>query len=216
MHHRTPKKNSVKKSEAKTNSWFRLRVVLNVLVWGAIIGGVFLAYFAYDLPRMDNLQMATRQPGISIVTQDGTLIATSGDVYGSTIHVDDLPPHVWQAILAVEDRRFFSHFGVDLLGLARAFWANYQAKRTVQGGSTITQQLAKNFFQTEQLYGPNDRSFRRKVQEAIYAVWLERKFTKKQILSIYLNRVYLGAGVYGVEAAAQKYFGVDRSFQCRL
>lgn len=177
------------------------------MVWGAIACGIVVAYFAYDLPNMDKLQMATRKPGISIVSQDGTLIATAGEVYGSQVSVDELPPHVWQAILAVEDRRFYDHFGIDLLGIGRAVWSNYKAERTVQGGSTITQQLSKNFFQSEGLYGPNDRSLRRKIQEAIYSVWLERKFTKKQILSIYLNRVYLGAGVFGVEAAAQKYFG---------
>jgi len=177
------------------------------MVWGAIAVSLVVVYFAYDLPDIHKLQMATRKPGISIVSQDGTLIATAGEVYGSQVSVDDLPPHVWQAILAVEDRRFFDHFGVDVFGIVRAAWANYQADRVVQGGSTITQQLAKNFFQTENLYEPNDRSLRRKVQEVLYALWLERKFTKKQILSIYLNRVYLGAGVFGVEAAAQKYFG---------
>lgn len=208
MQKKSPQKSSQnKKSSTSNKGWGKIRFFLNLLVWGIIAFSLVLAYFSYDLPDMNRLQMATRQPGISIVTQDGSLIATSGDVYGSSVQVDDLPPHVWQAILAVEDRRFFDHFGVDVLGLARAFWANYKAKKMVQGGSTITQQLAKNFFQTEGLYGPNDRSLRRKVQEVIYAIWLEQKFTKKQILSIYLNRVYLGAGVYGVEAAAQKYFG---------
>ncbi len=201
-------KPSQEKQKAKAGSgWFFTKLILNVIVWGGIAACFVVAYFAYDLPDINRLQMATRQPGISIVTQDGTLVATSGEVYGSAVSVDELPPHVWQAILAVEDRRFFEHFGVDVLGVIRAVWANYQAHRVVQGGSTITQQLAKNFFQSEKLYGPNDRSFRRKAQEALYALWLERKFTKKQILGIYLNRVYLGSGVYGVEAAAQKYFG---------
>jgi penicillin-binding protein 1A len=202
-----PTRQKTKTKSRSRSGWFFTKLILNMVVLGGIAGGFVLLYFAYDLPDINRLQIATRQPGISIVTQDGTLVATSGDIYGAQVTVDELPPHVWQAILAVEDRRFFDHFGIDVLGIMRAVWTNYQADRVVQGGSTITQQLAKNFFQTEKLYGPNDRSLRRKVQEALYALWLERKFTKKQILSIYLNRVYLGSGVYGVEAAAQKYFG---------
>jgi penicillin-binding protein 1A len=202
-----PAKEKPKARARPRKGWFMTKLILNVVVWSAIAGCMVLAFFAADLPDINKLQSTTRKPGISIVTQDGTLVATAGEVYGSQVSVDDLPPHVWQAILAVEDRRFFDHFGVDVLGLARAAWTNYQADRVVQGGSTITQQLAKNFFQTEKLYGPNDRSLRRKVQEVLYALWLERKFTKKQILGIYLNRVYLGAGVFGIEAAAQKYFG---------
>lgn len=202
-----PNKEKPKAKPAPKQSWFFTKLILNCIVWGAIAASFIVVFFAYDLPDINRLQMTTRQPGISIVTQDGTLVATAGEVYGAAVSVDDLPPHVWQAILAVEDRRFFEHFGVDVLGVMRAAWANYQADRVVQGGSTITQQLAKNFFQSEKLYGPNDRSLRRKVQEVLYALWLEQKFTKKQILGIYLNRVYLGAGVYGVEAASQKYFG---------
>lgn len=202
----TPEKIKSKK-QYENRGWFFTRFLLNIAVWGGIASAFVLVYFAYDLPDINRLQSTTRQPGISIVTQDGTLVATAGEIYGSAVSVDELPPHVWQAILAVEDRRFFDHFGVDIYGIVRAVWTNYKADRLVQGGSTITQQLAKNFFQSEKLYGPTDKSLRRKVQEALYALWLERKFTKKQILGIYLNRVYLGAGVFGVEAAAQKYFG---------
>jgi penicillin-binding protein 1A len=122
------------------------------------------------------------------------------------IRVQELSPYIPQALMAIEDRRFYSHFGVDLIGLIRAAYTNYRADRVVQGGSTITQQLAKNFLMTQGLYGHNDRSLRRKIQEAIMAVWLEWHFTKDQIMTIYLNRVYFGAGTYGVDAAARKYF----------
>lgn len=105
------------------------------------------------------------------------------------------------AIMATEDRRFYWHLGIDFIGLARAMVANLQAGRVVQGGSTLTQQVAKNLFLTP------ERTLKRKIQELLLAFWLEYKFTKDQIFTIYLNRVYLGAGTYGVEAAAQRYFG---------
>lgn len=204
----TKSKKSVKKKGTSSNKWLKgFKFILNGFIWSGVMLGLVILFFSYDLPDIKRLQQGTRQPGISIVAQDGTMIATHGEIYGAQVSVETLPPHVWQAILAVEDRRFFDHFGVDVFGVARAIFANYQADRVVQGGSTITQQLSKNFFLSEKMYQPNDRSLRRKVQEVLFALWLEHKFTKKQILSIYLNRVYLGSGVYGVEAAAQKYFG---------
>src|SRR5258706_77306 len=111
------------------------------------------------------------------------------------------PPHPPPAVMAIEDRRFYGHFGVDVIGLVRAAWNNHRAGRVVQGGSTLTQQVAKNVFLTA------ERSFKRKVQEVLLALWLEHRYTKDQILGIYLNRVYLGAGAYGVDAAAKLYFG---------
>jgi penicillin-binding protein 1A len=130
------------------------------------------------------------------------VLATSGEIYGTPWRVADLPPYLPAAMIAIEDRRFYRHFGVDLIGLARAAWVNWRAGRTVQGGSTITQQVAKTVFLSP------ERTLKRKVQEALLALWLERRFTKDQILGIYLNRVYLGAGTYGVDAAARRYFGV--------
>ncbi len=106
-----------------------------------------------------------------------------------------------QAVIATEDRRFYSHFGLDVKGLLRAVYVNFTQGRLVQGGSTITQQLAKNIFLTP------ERSIHRKGQEVLLALWLERNFTKDQILELYLNRVYFGAGTYGVDAASRKYFG---------
>lgn len=142
-----------------------------------------------------------RQPSLILLATDGSVIDTVGGSYGEAVSVDELPPHLPLAVLAVEDRRFYEHFGLDLIGLARAVVANLRAGRVVQGGSTITQQLAKNLFLTP------ERTVKRKVQEFLLALWLEQRFSKEQILSLYLNRVYLGAGAYGVDAAARHYFG---------
>lgn len=168
-----------------------------------ILGVGVLAYFAYDLPDVDAVDAATRRPSVTVVAANGARIASFGQIYGEVVQVEDLPAYLPGAVMAVEDRRFYDHFGIDVLGLARAMWVNLQAGRVVQGGSTITQQAAKNLFLT------HERTLKRKVQELLLALWLETKFTKNQIFTLYLNRVYLGAGTYGVEAAAQRYF--DRS-----
>ena len=136
---------------------------------------------------------------MTLVTTDGQILASYGDLYGKPVSLDQLPPYLPEALLATEDRRFYSHFGLDLRGLLRATLANIQAGHVVQGGSTITQQLAKNVFLTP------DRTIRRKGQEIMLALWLEHTMTKEQILTLYLNRVYFGAGTYGVDAAAHKY-----------
>jgi penicillin-binding protein 1A len=135
------------------------------------------------------------------VASDGSQVASIGDIHGKTVTLREVPLTLQQALIAVEDRRFYQHIGVDPRGLARAMLANLRAGRIVQGGSTLTQQLAKNLFLTP------DRTIRRKVQELLLALWLERKFSKDQILTLYLNRVYFGAGNFGVDAAARRYFG---------
>ena len=170
-------------------------------IWGALALALLIGYYAYDLPRVSEIGSVERQPSMVLMAVDGTLLASYGDIYGATVEVRDLPPVLPQAVISIEDRRFYDHFGVDMRGLARAMVANLQAGRIVQGGSTITQQLAKNLFLTP------ERTIKRKVQELLLAFWLERKFTKDQILSLYLNRVYLGAGTFGVDAAARRYFG---------
>jgi penicillin-binding protein 1A len=186
--------------------------LLRLLVWGgsaAIWAGVALtgliAWYAYDLPRVEEIAAVTRRPSVTLMAADGTLLTTYGDVYGDTVNVAELPRFLPQAVVAVEDRRFYHHFGIDPLGLARAAVVNLRAGRIVQGGSTITQQLAKNLFLTP------ERTIKRKVQEMLLALWLEHKFDKDQILSLYLNRVYLGAGTYGIDAAARHYYGKPAS-----
>jgi penicillin-binding protein 1A len=175
--------------------------VLALGVWAGLAAACVIGWYAYELPPIDDLMSSTRRPGVTVLASDGTVLATSGEYYGTPYAVQDLPPYLSAAVIAIEDRRFYDHFGVDLRGLARAMWVNVRAGHKVQGGSTITQQVAKNVFLTP------ERTLKRKIQEALLAVWLERRFTKAQILSIYLNRVYLGAGAYGVDAAAQRYFG---------
>ncbi len=169
-------------------------------LWGALILGLTLAWFARELPDITDQMIFERRPTITILANDGTVIDRYGDIKGETVSVKELPPYVSQAILAIEDRRFYYHFGVDPIGIARAFAVNLTRGGFIQGGSTITQQLAKNLFLSR------DRTLKRKVQEAMLAVWLETKLSKDDILSAYMNRVYLGAGTYGIDAAARVYF----------
>ncbi|MGF1630474.1 MAG: transglycosylase domain-containing protein [Kiloniellaceae bacterium] len=170
-------------------------------IWcGVVVAGV-LAWYAYDLPATGEIEKMTRRPNVTLLAADGTRLASYGDRFGATYGLQELPPHLPHAVIAVEDRRFYDHGGIDFRGLLRAVYVNVREGRISQGGSTLTQQLAKNLFLT------SDRTFRRKIQEVMLALWLEHRFTKDQILTIYLNRVYLGAGTYGVDAAARHYFG---------
>ena len=170
-------------------------------IWlGVVVAGV-LAWYAYDLPEVGAIEKLTRRPNITLVAVDGSRLASFGDRFGATRSLRELPPHLPRAVVAVEDRRFYEHGGVDFRGLLRATVVNIRDGRISQGGSTLTQQLAKNLFLT------SARTLKRKIQEVMLALWLERRFTKDQILTIYLNRVYLGAGTYGMDAAARHYFG---------
>lgn len=160
-----------------------------------------------DVPDITKITALTRQPSITIKDQDGNLLATYGDLFGRVRQLRELPIYTKNALLAVEDKRFYSHFGLDLFGIARAVVANRKAGRVVQGGSSITQQLAKNILIATGKFKHNDQTYKRKIQEVFLVLQLERKFTKDQILTLYLNRVYFGSGTYGIDAAAQKYFG---------
>lgn len=174
-------------------------------VWTFIIGLFAIGWFYVDLPDVEDSLAPSRRPTVWVMAADGSELAAVGDLYGVPVRLADLPPQLPQAVLATEDRRFYDHIGVDFYGLARAMFANLRAGRIVQGGSTITQQVAKNLFLTP------DRNLKRKIQEVMLALWLEDRFSKDQILELYLNRVYLGAGTYGVDAAARKYFGKSAS-----
>jgi penicillin-binding protein 1A len=173
-----------------------------VSVWGTLALGALLLVLTWDLPRTDIALSQTRRAGVTLEAANGTVIATSGDVHGQIVRLSQLPAHLPAALLAIEDRRFHGHWGLDPIGIARAAWVNWSTGRVAQGGSTLTQQLAKNLFLTP------ERSLRRKAQEAVMALWLEWRFGKDELLEIYLNRVYLGAGAFGVDAAARVYFGV--------
>ncbi len=169
-------------------------------LWGALLVGGLMIWYASELPDITESMVFERRPTIIVKASDGTILDRYGDIKGETVAINDLPPYVVQAVLATEDRRFYYHMGVDPLGIARAFVVNMTRGGFVQGGSTITQQLAKNLFLSR------ERTMKRKVQEAMLALWLERKLTKDEILGAYLNRVYLGAGAYGIDAAARVYF----------
>lgn len=169
-------------------------------LWGALLLGGLFVWYASELPNVTEAMVFERRPSIIIKASDGTIVDRYGDTKGETVSVENLPPHVIYAVLATEDRRFYEHGGIDPLGIARAMTVNLMRGNVVQGGSTITQQLAKNLFLSR------ERTLKRKVQEAMLAVWLERKLTKDEILSAYLNRVYLGSGAYGIDAASRIYF----------
>ena len=169
-------------------------------IWGILIFGGLLAYVTSSLHDPMLTQIKQRPPNITIVASDGTVLAERGLRPGH-IGLNRMPKYLIEAVLATEDRRFHDHFGVDPVGLARAIVKNVQAGTVVEGGSTITQQLAKNMFLTP------ERTIARKVQEAVLAIWLEANLSKDDILELYLNRVYFGAGTHGVEAAAKRYFG---------
>ena len=158
-------------------------------------------YVLLDLQGKGLLRIPEREPGIMVLATDGSMLALEGAFYGDEVRLNDLPDHVPNAVIAIEDHRFRSHVGFDPIGLLRAALVNYQAGRVVQGGSTITQQLVKNLFLTP------DRTVTRKLQEVVLAVWLELNHSKEEILELYLNRIYFGSGAVGIEKAAQIYFG---------
>jgi penicillin-binding protein 1A len=153
------------------------------------------------LPPIHSLVVPKRPPTITILGLDGKTFATRGDMGGAAIPLKALPPYLPQAFVAIEDRRFYHHFGLDPIGLVRAIAVNIAARSVREGGSTLTQQLAKNLFLTQ------EKTISRKIDELIISLALESEYSKNQILELYLNRVYFGSGAYGVEAAAQRYFG---------
>lgn len=193
------KKKKTRKRESKQRFKNRMRI-LKIFAVLVITLLTYIAYCLLTLPDMSEAINRTRQPSTTIIADNGNEVQTFGTVYSEVIRSEELPQYVVDAIVYTEDRRFYQHFGFDIISFTRAMAANIFAGRYAQGGSTITQQVAKNLFLT------SEKSVRRKVQELLLAFWLEYKFSKEQILTLYLNRVYLGSGAYGIEAASQKYF----------
>ena len=191
------KRNGAARSALRRLIYWSLVLALWALI--AVVGTI--AFAVSTLPPIQTLEVPKRPPTIEIVGTDGRPLITRGEMSGTDISINELPPYLPRAFVAIEDRRFFSHFGIDPIGLIRAATANVLRRGVSQGGSTITQQLAKNLFLTQ------ERTLWRKMQEVVLALWLERRFSKTEILELYLNRVYFGSGAYGVEAAAQRYFG---------
>lgn len=172
-------------------------------LWGGIAAIGVVVYYGAQLPSANTWAIPDRPPNIRILAADGSLISNRGQTGGEAVTYRELPYYVPAAIISSEDRRFMSHFGVDPVGLLAVAVESIQARGVTRGASTITQQVAKNLFLTP------DQTLGRKVQEAILAVWLEQNYTKEEILELYMNRVYFGAGATGIEAAAQTYFGVS-------
>jgi len=200
---RNPKSRSAKKGSGGRGRSGLARVAyweFVLCLWVVIVGIGAVAWIGAHLPAIQSLEVPKRPPSIRIAGLDGRVLATRGDS-GVAASLKDLPKYVPQAFIAIEDRRFYDHHGVDPMGVGRALLANILHRGVSQGGSTLTQQLAKNLFLTQ------ERTYTRKIQELVLALWLERKFSKNEILDLYLNRVYFGAGAYGIEAAAQRYFG---------
>ena len=181
--------------------WLRfLRVTLNVFVVAAIVVVALLGYLAYTLPLSDDFERKQLQFSTTLVAANGEIFAMRGQFSGEILNLQEIPRHLSQAVVSIEDHRFYDHFGLDPVGVARAAVVNLLAGEVRQGGSTITQQLAKLMFLS------SERTFKRKIQEAMIALWLEHRLSKEAILVRYLNKVYLGAGAYGIDGAAQRYF----------
>lgn len=192
------RKNSRKKSKGNNRFWLKISLIVFLIV--SIICGGYIFYCWITLPDISKAIERTRLPATTILTESGQEIESYGGVYSEIVYAEDLPSYVRDAVISTEDRRFYSHFGFDFVSFGRAMVVNLIHRRYVQGGSTITQQVSKNLFLTP------EKNIKRKVQELLMAFWLEKKFTKNQILTLYLNRVYMGAGTYGIEAASQKFF----------
>lgn len=191
-----------KKSSAGSfaRSWL-VRKAIKLGMYAFAILAVFTFYLYLTLPDVSTLAEIKKTPSITIKAEDGKVIGSYGDVYGDYIPFSRMPQNLINAVVATEDRNFFHHHGIDPVGLLRAGVADIRARHVVQGGSTITQQLAKNIFLTP------ERTIKRKIQEVLLALELERRYSKQEILSIYLNRVYMGAGNYGMDSASKRYFG---------
>ena len=192
-----------KKRASKRRSGFgRLIYWGAVLALWAVIAAIgLLVWIGAHLPPIQSLEIPKRPPSVLILGANGATLTTRGDMGGAEVPLRELPDYAPKAFVAIEDRRFYSHHGIDPWGILRAGVRDVLHRGAAQGGSTITQQLAKNLFLTQ------ERTVTRKLQEAVLALWLEHKFSKAQILELYLNRVYFGSGAYGIEAAAQRYFG---------
>ncbi len=200
---KTAKKRTTRSKKKKKTSLFAFlfKWAFVLGLWATIILTIIVAWYASELPEITKKIDFARKTAVIIKASDDSTIARYGDLTGQNVDVKDLPANLMNAVLAIEDRRFYNHPGIDFIGFTRAMAVNIVRMRLVQGGSTITQQLAKNLFLSQ------ERTIKRKIQEAILALWLENKLTKDEILSAYLNRVYLGSGAYGVSAASQLYFG---------
>jgi penicillin-binding protein 1A len=169
--------------------------------WGTVAGALAFGVLWYSLESGGLFKIPDREPGIMVLANDGSELAEQGTFFGDAVDIKELPDYVPNAIIAIEDRRFYSHYGIDPIGVGRAMSRNVLRGQFREGGSTLTQQLAKNLFLTQ------ERTISRKAQEAVFAIWLETHFSKDEILQLYLNRVYFGGGANGIDKAARAFYG---------
>ena len=184
------------------------RFIRRLFVWGgslALLGVLALAVAVglkvRSMPSFEQIKAQQNEQMIVVRARDGTQLVSLGPSYGKWVGHREIPQVMKDAMLSVEDRRYYNHPGIDPIGLARSFWVRFQEGRFTQGGSTITQQLARTVFLN------NSRTWVRKLNEAVLALALEWKFSKDQILELYLNKVYFGGGAYGIDSASRKFFG---------
>ncbi len=185
---------------------FAKKIFLTVIflaIWLAIAIIGTAIYYSYKLPPINKFQQEINKPAVELFYSNHQKLLNFGEEYGQQTKYNQLPQHLINAVIATEDRRFFSHFGFDIIGIIRAIFANHEAGKVVQGGSTITQQLAKMTFLTP------EKTIKRKIQEILIAIQLEQNFTKEQILTFYLNKAYFGSGNYGIANAAKYYFNKE-------
>lgn len=192
-----------RKPRKPKRSW-RARILIffiNVLLVCMACVGLYVLFVFLQMPSLDSVLHETREPAIIFLDKDGREIRADSRIMGDAVSVDNLPPHVWQSIVAIEDKRFFKHGAISYRGTVRAIVVNLFNGRFAAGGSTITQQTVKNIFLS------NDKKVSRKIQELILSMWLENRFTKNQILDLYMNRISLVGGMRGIDAAATNLFG---------
>ncbi len=196
-----PRNPPPKPSRARRRFGTFFRVVFVGFLLGVIALAVAVGLAAASLPDFEELKSSPNGQTVQVHAADGSVIVALGPSYGQWLTFDQIPHVMPDAMVAVEDRRFYHHIGIDPIGIARAAWVNFHRGANVQGASTITQQLARNVFLT------NNRTFARKFREMILSLALEWKFSKKQVLELYLNKVYFGGGAYGIDAASRRFFG---------
>ncbi|MBR4475671.1 MAG: transglycosylase domain-containing protein [Alphaproteobacteria bacterium] len=198
-----PRNTDEKFNKNKTRPSFKRRLfvyLFNTLLVCALFLAGYVTVIYLRMPSLDSILHETRAPAIMFMDKNGNEIRSSGRIMGSPVSVKSLPPHVWQAIVSIEDKRFFEHGPIDNRGILRAVFVNLFRGHFAAGGSTITQQTAKNIFLSR------DKKISRKVQEVILSYWLENRFDKNQILDLYMNRVSLVGGLRGIDAAAHMMF----------
>jgi len=182
-----------------------LKFLIIIVIWSAIVLSFFLFYKYHNLPNISDINLNKNDKIIQINYSDNSKIRVIGDLYANQVSFDQFPKYLIEALIATEDRSFFSHYGFDLKGILRAFLVNYRAGTIKQGGSTITQQLARILFLN------NEKTYHRKINEILLAYKLEQAFSKEEILTLYLNHVYFGSGNYGINDAAKFYFNKNVS-----